>query len=112
MAGLIFAYEWLTRRLRGNLYRVFLLSFSLNKVRQTSEKRRLLKEVSGVLFGISMNFKLAPLRYRTYREKNSLHQVAYATSLLRKAYASIRNPSFDMFWLTQGLDMTQLVLLA
>lgn len=74
----------------------FLLSFSLNKVRQTSEKRRLLKEVSGVLFGISMNFELAPLRYRTYRENNSLHQVAYATSLLRKACASIRNPSFGL----------------
>ena len=54
-------------------------------------KRRLLKEVCGFLFGISMNFNLAPLQYRTYRR-----QVAYATSFLQKAYASLRNQGFGL----------------
>ena len=53
-----FAYEWLTRSLRGNLF----------------------------FFTI----------YRTYREKNSLCQVACATSFLQKAYASLRNPQFGL----------------
>ena len=90
------AYAKLTRSLRGNLY-VFLLSVFFIEKRQTSEKRRLLKEVCGFLFGISMNFKLAPLQYTTYKEKTAYAKLltqqvsskkltlAYATQVL--AYA-------------------------
>ena len=56
---------------------------------QTSEIRRLLKEVSGFLFGISMSFKLAQLQYRTYKEKT-----AYAKLLAQQVSSKKLTPSY------------------
>ncbi len=85
----------------------FLLSVCFIENRQTSEiseKLRLLKEVCGFLFGISMNFKLAPLQY----VQNMQRKKQLTPSCLRNKFPpkSLRQLTQPRFWLT-----TQLILL-
>ena len=72
------AYAKLTRSLRGNLY-VFLLSVFFSEKRQTSEKRRLLKEV--YVFSLEFQWTSSLLHYNTQHTKK---KTAYAKLLTQQ----------------------------